>query len=207
MFFRIFKFIYRKTFFKLYREFIKIFYCRKVNNQSITIISSNCLAGCIYSDLNKEFLSPTINTFFYAPCFINFCENLDYYLSLDLIETKFSKYTNDFYYPIGTLGDIEIHFLHYKTFDEARLKWNSRKEKIVKDNVRFIMTDRDGFNTDIANRFSLLEGKNNILFTANSYNLKNEVHCTFEKEVISSDFTSFRKYEKYINIVDWYNGK
>lgn len=205
MIYRIVKYIYRKTLFKLSNNIKRRKKIRNVGEKNITIISSNCLAGCIYSDLGKEFLSPTINTFFYAECFIKFCENLNYYLSLELIMTESSKYANDISYPVGLLGDVEIHFLHYSDFTDAYNKWNRRKEKVNYENIKFIMTDRDGFNENIAKRFSTLNGEGNIIFTAKKYNYDCEVYCKYERDVISSDFTSFRKYERYINIVEWFN--
>ncbi|MCD9546750.1 DUF1919 domain-containing protein [Photobacterium carnosum] len=204
---RIFKYIYRKSIFQFIRKIVKFKYKYQTTTNNLSIISSNCLAGCIYSDLGKEFLSPTINTFFYAECFIKFCEHLDYYLSLDLKEAKYSKYIDKTDYPVGVLDNIEIHFLHYSSFADAYEKWNNRKKKVNYNNIRFLMTDRDGFNKNIGSRFDLLPGKKNIIFTANKYYLQDEVYCKLEKGIISSDFTSFRKYEKYINIVDWFDEK
>lgn len=37
--------------------------------------------------------------------------------------------------PIGLIDDVEVVFLHYKTFDEAVEKWNRRKSRINWDNL------------------------------------------------------------------------
>ena len=37
---------------------------KKLKNQSITIISNNCLAGILYHDFQMKFNSPTINLVF-----------------------------------------------------------------------------------------------------------------------------------------------
>lgn len=207
-FYRLMKLLYRISVFKLFRKFKLLFFYKDKAINDLTIISSNCLAGCIYSDLKQEFRSPTINLFFYAPCFIDFCENLDVYLSMELIELKQSKYVNSkVNYPIGSLGDIEIHFLHYSSFELARESWRKRVTRVNSDNISFIMTDRDGFNDDIARRFERLPGRKNLLFSAKEYNIKGNVVCTKESETISNDFTTFRKYENYIDILEWYNEK
>lgn len=182
-------------------------FSKKVNEGNITLISSNCVAGCIYSDLGKEFISPTVNLYFYADCFLKFCENLEYYLNIDLVESVTSKYKSEINYPLGSLDGIEVHFLHYNSFQEAKEKWNSRKERIDFNNIRFIMTDRDGFNEELAIRFSNLPGNKNILLSAKEYNISENVLCYDEDEEISDDFTTFRKYEKYFDVVRWFNEK
>lgn len=204
------KFLYRKTIFRVVRFFKKNAYRRQVSEEDITIISSNCLAGCIYSDLGKEFTSPTINLFLYAPCFIEFCERIDYYLTLDLVECFQSKYSQVIIgtYPVGLLGDIEIHFLHYSSFSDAKISWNKRKDRVNRENIVFMMTDRDGFDLSIGKRFDALPGSKNVLFAANNYaDLPSALYCSDESEIISDDFTSFRKYERYMNIVNWYNNE
>lgn len=45
-------------------------------------------------------------------------------------------------YPQGKLDDVLIHFLHYKTFDEAKICWEKRKKRICYDNIFVIMTDQ-----------------------------------------------------------------
>ena len=49
-----------------------------------TIFSCNCTGGVMYHDLGEKFLSPTVNM--YMPCedFIKFCENYEYYLTLEM---------------------------------------------------------------------------------------------------------------------------
>ncbi|MEZ8688512.1 DUF1919 domain-containing protein [Vibrio lentus] len=207
---RISLYFYRNTLFRFFRFFKKNRYRKLVSKKDITIISSNCLAGCIYSDLDKVFSSPTINLFFYAPCFIKFCETIDHYLELDLIECYKSKYDQAIIgkYPVGLLGDIEIHFLHYSSFSDAKISWNARKERVNRENIVFMMTDRDGFDLSIGKRFDALPGRNNVLFSAKKYpDLSSSLFCSGESKIISDDFTSFRKYERYMNIVNWYNNE
>lgn len=81
------------------------------------------MGGLLYHDLNKQFNSPTINLYFNSSDFIKFVNNLEYYLSLDIL------FKEDTVYPIGVIDNIEIHFLHYKNNDEALKKWNNRKKE------------------------------------------------------------------------------
>lgn len=51
--------------------------------------------------------------------------------------TRISKYKpNNITYPIGKLEDLEIHFLHYKTENEAREKWERRTLRMLEETNR-----------------------------------------------------------------------
>ena len=117
----------------------------------MSIISNNCIAGVIYHDLGLQFKSPTINLFFPdAKDFLKYVNNLKYYNSHDLIEV-----IDNYSYPVGKIEDIEIHFLHYKTFLDAKNNWEKRKKRINYDNLMVIMTDQDGGGTrDAIEQFS-----------------------------------------------------
>lgn len=201
---RIILFLYRKTFFNFFRFLKKRSYRNKNKEKNITIISSNCIGGCIYNDLGLKFNSPTINLFFEANNYIKFCQNLKYYLNTELIESKDTKAT----YPIGILDDIKIHFLHYSNFFEAKEKWDSRKKRVNYEKLFFIMTDRDQCNDIHVTQFLNLPYKNKVFFSSKNTNINNKffIYCYAEKgDFISQDFPTFRKYEKYIDIIDWIN--
>ena len=70
--------------------------------------------------------------------FVKFACNLKEYLneSLVFIDTDAS-------YPVAKLKDITINFTHYKTEEEARDKWNERKNRINWNNLFIITNDRD----------------------------------------------------------------
>lgn len=87
------KFIVRKVRNTIRRLFI-------YNNPNITLFCNNCLAGCILHDLGMKFNSPTINLYIPFPDYIDFLENLKYYLSIPMMDiTMNSKY------PIGWLAN------------------------------------------------------------------------------------------------------
>ena len=93
------------------------FYINKIKkikfSENVSLISQNCVGGIIYHDANQRFLSPTVNLYILPKDFIKFVNNLDYYLSLTP-KVKMGKA-----YPIGTLGDIKINFMHYFSPEEA----------------------------------------------------------------------------------------
>lgn len=133
----------------------------KLKNTNLTIIANNCNATFMYKDLGLKFNSPTINLFFSIEDFIKFLENMDYYLSKELIEYKNSERE----YPVGLLGDIKINFMHYKTFYEAKEKWYERLKRIDKNNLYIIMNEGKGSTYKLLERFDKLSYKNKVMFT------------------------------------------
>jgi len=129
------------------------------------------------------YLSPTVNLFFYAPCYLKFASRLDHYLQQELRFKSESSYakgqqTHQRFgrYPIGVLDDIEIHFMHYDSEDDALEKWNKRKQRINRDNIIFAFTDRDLCTYELMQQFDDLPGAK-ILLTARHYPwIKSAVH-------------------------------
>lgn len=133
---------------------------KKVDFSEISLISQNCIGGIIYHDANQRFLSPTVNLYILPKDFIKFVNNLDYYLSL----TPNVKMGKD--YPIGTLGDIQINFMHYSSPEEAVEKWEERKRRINFNKIFVIMVERDGFDDEDFKEFLKINYPK-ILFTRN----------------------------------------
>ena len=52
---------------------------KKLLNNDFSIISNDCVGGCIAKDLRIRFNSPTRNLYFDANDYIKFCQNLDLY--------------------------------------------------------------------------------------------------------------------------------
>lgn len=114
---------------------------QRLTNMNPTLISSNCAGGFIYHWLGLQFRSPFINLFVTPEDFVKILENLDEFLNTPIRELKDSGEV----YPVGVGAfDIKIHFMHYKTFDEAFRKWNERKQRIDKDNMGILFTNFAG---------------------------------------------------------------
>ena len=137
-------------------------------NKNFTIISANCIGGVIYHNLGLRFDSPTINLWIRPQDFIEFNQNLKFYLTqANLTECN----DHSVKYPVGLLGgEIHIYFQHYKSFEEARNKWEARKKRVHFDNIYIIMTDRDGITKDVFENFKKLKCQNKIILTGVNYN-------------------------------------
>lgn len=120
---------------------------RQLNLSDISIISMNCIGGVLYHDVGARFLSPTIDLFFFADDFIKFVTNLNYYLNLTPVVTMGEKY------PIGTLDDIKIYFMHYSDIESALNKWEERKKRVNPDKIFVIMAEQNNFSDQSFNDF------------------------------------------------------
>ena len=170
--YRIISFIPRKIFYKILNLSRKNYHNRliqankrRLKNKNFSIIAKDCAGTLILHEMGLRFDTPTINLWFTAGDFVKFCADLKYYINQELTE-YFEDGKN---YPIGTLGSgdkkIIIYFMHYKTFSQAKSKWDERKTRIHWDNLYFIMTDGEGCNDKIAKEFDSLTCKNKALLT------------------------------------------
>lgn len=190
--------------------------CKKRNNRlfnkNVTIISNNCFAGVTYEYLNLPFFSPTIGLYFFAPEYIKFIYNIEEYINMELLEIKAvdSKYyeelikLNQTNKVIGKLGDVEIVFLHYNSFLEAKHKWNKRCKRIDYNNIIYKFNDQNLCTSKLLDEFHRFPAKNKICFTAQKYDydefiqMKKYKNCSFVKEDVFY-------YHKYFDIVDYIN--
>ncbi len=176
---------------------------KKLKNTSPSIISSNCNGAMILHDLGLKFNTPTVNLLFEASGFIKFVSDLDRYLSEDLVEAESDKP-----YPVGQLDDIKVYFMHYKSFEEAKSKWNERKERIDRNNMFFMFTDKDGCTDEDLIAFDALPYEHKVVFThvphpeiKSAYYIKGFEN---EKEVgILSDFKPGFFRRRYIDDFDY----
>lgn len=98
---------------------------------NVSIISNNCLGGCVYHDYSLRFNSPVIN------CYITLFEFPIFILNLpDFINGELKENTDkslEFGFPVGIITlknglSINVFFNHYGSFAEAANKWNERKK-------------------------------------------------------------------------------
>lgn len=153
-----------------------------LRNRDFTIVSDNCWGGYVYRHFGLRYRSPFVGLFLFPPCYIELLERFDESLAseLEFIDAGASKYPQvreardvSGAYPIGTLtGGVEIHFLHYRSADEARAKWLERMRRINRDNVLFKMSDRLGPAPDLLRRFDALPFRNKLFIAANRHPIR-----------------------------------
>lgn len=191
---------------------------RKLVNTDFTIFSNTCIGGIISHDMGLEFKSPTINLYIRPKDFVKLLYNLEYYLSLELVEIDHPAP-----YPVAKLGDIILYLKHYKTFEEAKKKWEERCTRINWENFFVMMTDRDftppekernACSRDVLEAFDKLPYKK-VCFTGEQYdNLKScktvEKNKDDECVNIITDIVSYSgkrlyQYAKDFDYISWLN--
>lgn len=209
----------KKVFYKLL-DIPYEFLIRNLNkNRDFSLISNNCWGGRIYEDYNLPYLSPTVGLFFYADDYIKFLKDLEVNLSSELKFLENSKYeianiyreSNRNYYPIGVLNDdIEIHFLHYSTNQDAYEKWERRRKRVNFDNLYVKMCDQNLCNYTHIEEFFQLPFKNKIFFSSKNYtNFDNLVYFSkFRNNSSVGDLYNDRwSYRLVFNSLKWLNSK
>ena len=111
------------------------------HNHSFSLITNDCIGGVIYHDLGEQFRSPTVNLWIPNDCFLEFAQNLKYYLSCELKETPDACKP----YPVGTVVPmddahipIEVNFVHYPSFEAGYAKWKERSARVDYDRLYYI---------------------------------------------------------------------
>lgn len=177
-------------------------YRAAVEKKDFSVIASFCGGGTLYHDLGMRFLSPTVNLAFDGEDFCKFCLNLEHYISQELVEHR----TELVSHPVGMLDDVQILFVHYKTFAEAKEKWEERSKRINFDRIFVMATDRDGM-TNCMEQFDRIPYKK-VMYTAKPYPQYDwAVYCPcFKKRsavgVMTGicDLKGHRFYEKYVDM-------
>lgn len=184
-------------------------YCRnkQLNNKKFSIISNNCTAGFFYKALGMEFTSPTWNLIIKPNEYPKFCSNIKYYLSTECQFSCYNRRTqnlDDGLYPIGKLDDIYIHFVHYRTWEDAIQAWNRRKERVYYDNLFFVFDENaDVLPKKAISDFINLPHKNKVVFQRKvMYNLPYTIFT--EKSI--NPFAVDKLYEEWFDLVGWING-
>jgi len=185
---------------------------KKLINTQFTIISNNCWAGHVYRYFGLKYLTPTIGLYFMADDYLKFIKNLEYYLKCDIkfIDYSKSKYKEEIYkrkqtnIPIGVLDDIEVVFLHYKTSEEAQLKWKKRANRVNFDNVIIKFSQQNLCTNEHIKAFDSLNLKKIVFVNKPNKEWNSAIYYPgYENELyVRDDITNFRK---YLDITEFIN--
>lgn len=144
-----------------------------------TVISNNCMGGCILHENGLEFCTPTINVMIMPEEFPRFCSGLklylkdevyDYYKLYGRILPHHEQYLINTYgeipkYPIGITGDIVLVFQHIDSFEEGRAKWIERRTRVDYDNIGYLFMVTDEKWRKYGEDFLKLGLKNAVVLT------------------------------------------
>ncbi len=202
----------------IYKKFLSVLKRLKLKNRNFTIISNNCCGGIIYNSLGERFNSPTINLFIPLEQYLDFLENLELCLNSEIVEIP---NPNSQKYPVGQITlpnnkKIDIHFMHYHSFDESIKKWNERKQRIRWNNL-FVFMEAGIETTDsITERFEKLPFKNKVIITNKPYPLYDSAYFIdiYDKNYTWGKLISYipktfktKRYIDRFDYISWLNGK
>ncbi len=182
---------------------------KALTNDTFSFLCPNCIGGHMYHDLGLQFKSPTINLMMYQTDFVKFVLDLDGYLAKKL---EFFVH-KDYDFPCAKLGDITVHFTHYKTCEEAEYKWIERSKRLDKDNLFIFASERDGLTKEEIKSLSSVKARGVVVFTAHKYeDIPYTVYIPEYAEegevgniLVEKGLSRKRKYENYFDFVKWFN--
>jgi len=148
-----------------------------LKDTNFVIISNNCWGGAIYQWLNRPYNTPFVGLALFNDCYIKLLSNFDYYMQQPLFFVDKSNYKlRKEGYPIAKLDDIEIHFTHYKTEEEAKTKWIRRTQRMLEE------TNKDNYYFKFCSSWNATE-KNYKDFHALKYKNKISFHIDDESSI------------------------
>lgn len=199
---------------KIYFKIVGPINAKKFRFTDFSIISNNCFGGIIYRNHHLPYLTPTVGLFIMPKDYIKFIYDMKKYLSIELEEVRlensnYSEYLKSLDYKgtIGKLDDIEIMFLHYKDFNEAKEKWIKRAKRINYNKIIYKFNDQNGCTIEDLKAFNDFKAKNKILFTAKKYkNIDSYVLMQYEKSGYVIDDTKNKNTKTAFDIYKYVNG-
>ena len=201
--------IFRNKLNEIVRPYINYRNRKRLKNHDFSLIASNCNGGFILHDLGMRFNSPFINLWMKPKDYIKMLSDLKGYMSEDLIFVK----EDGIDYPVGLLRDVRVYFQHYESEEEAKQKWDIRKERIDYDNLFILFTDQEGCTLTDLEEFDRLPFEKKVVFTnkpfpeiVSSFYIKgfeqqNSVGDCFDFE---SHSVGMKKYDQF-DYVSWFN--
>ena len=189
-------------------------------NKDFTLIAQNCIGGVIYSDLNLEFRSPTINLFIEDENFVKLCENVPHYLSIEpepITDRYVDPIDPNIVYPKIKIDDIEICCLHYKNCDDAINAWNRRRVRANLNNIYVIANTWNLHDkVNLIERLTKLPYKT-IIFSEKKYDFKECFQLPGsewkldERHIVRPNITDYvpgscyKYFERFFDFVKWLN--
>ena len=147
---------------------------KALTRTDFTIISNNCWAGSAYRFYGLPYQTPTVGLYFFANDYIKFVYDLRHYMSapLEFITSAESSHTETLQRRgetnnvLARLDDIEVVFLHYHNEQEAKEKWERRRQRINWDNIFIKFSEMNECTTEDLLKFDSLDFPNKICLTS-----------------------------------------
>lgn len=144
----------------------------KLRNHDFTIISNTCVGGVMTHFVGEQFRSPTVNLIIWEEQFLALCNHLKEYANcpVEKLTEEEEKKFEAMKYPVGVLRggelpDIFLLFVHYKSFEEGKAKWEERYKRINYDDIFVVMDRGIEARDEILDVFNALPYEHKVIFT------------------------------------------
>lgn len=182
-----------------------------VKEKNFCIFSNDCFGGEVYRWMELTFNTPFLGLMLMGPCYLKFLSDPKKYIAANLVFIDSSHYSlmNKFrasnnFYPLGLLDDIEIHFLHYTSCEDAFEKWNRRSKRIDFNNLRVkFSVDKDYSDSNLLHEFEKLQLSGSLSLSSYNYDFS-RFNVQIPGNVLDATVT-FRLSLKYFNLIGWLN--
>lgn len=205
---------------RLQEKTLKVLFRYRARPRNFSIISNNCWGADFYPLAGLPYLTPFVGLFLRPDCYLRLLGDFRATIKLPLTFKNESHHPDlnemrsaeNQYYPIGRIGDdIEIHFMHYASPEEAAEKWRRRVQRITSDDDKLFVKfcDTNSPTPDQLRQFDDLPFVHKVCLTARPYpDLKSAV-CIggFEKTGHLENVCFMRHYGAYFDPANWLNNK
>lgn len=176
------------------------------------LITNNCWGSDIYPTLSRSYNTPFVGLYLPGPSYINLLKDLNGRLREKLTFIDRSPLRDQSYpFPIALLGeDVEVHFMHYVSAQEAEQKWTRRLHRMSEAiqqgaPLRFKFCDRDPENDACLKQFHELKLEGAVSFGVSSLEYPNHV-CVppdLASMTVPVGPRLYRKRYQYFDFCDW----
>ena len=127
----------------------------RLRESNVTIVSDLCWGSFMYRSLDLRCMSPFRNLFIINNDYLRLLGDLRGYCGVELVHAGFKTDPETGVYPVMKLDDVELHFNHVKTPEEAASEWYRRICRMNWDNLFIMMHAED---KEHEHAFNELEG-------------------------------------------------
>ena len=114
---------------------------------------------------------------------------------------------------MASLGDLKMFLVHYSSVEQCRKEWKRRRERVNRENMFFVMNDRNYCTEEEIKAFDELPYNNKVCFTHKKYpkyKSTYHIHGSEDEKYLKSmmDYVHqwwIKRYYDQFDFVDWLN--
>ena len=200
-------------FFNVRHWFSVLYKRRQLENHDFSILCNRCLGGTISHALGERFRSPTVNLIIDDKAFLFFCEHIREYSDcpLELPTSEELRLLPKTSFPVGVLRGkddlpaIPIFFMHFKTFEQAKEKWELRYKRINYENICIMMDCKMHATKKFLDDFEKLPIERKVVFSHNDdpERWPSNFHYSFYTKEKHGDGVLYRKVRRGFLEYQW----